>query len=192
MPDRWWVGGAASPRLRLGTAASTGSASSVVGASISSTIALPSYWIFSVVGVALAIIDLRYRRLPYLLTGLLFASSVLSFVVSAITEGEAGSLVAPTAACFTTSSMMLIIALALPGQLGLGDVAFAGAITFSLGWLSWQTAALGLLAGLILHGAVVAASQRRHSVNALTPMGPAFLVGWLLAVVGHSQLHLTP
>ncbi|MEN3608569.1 hypothetical protein AAH979_03400 [Plantactinospora sp. ZYX-F-223] len=69
-------------------------------------------------------------------------------------------------------------------QLGLGDVVLAGAITFNLGWLSWQAAVTGLLAGLVLQGSVGIAGSRRQTDRAkASPMGPALIDGWLLTVM---------
>ncbi|MET7949413.1 prepilin peptidase [Micromonospora sp. NPDC005324] len=182
IPERWWLGGAARPRVVIATAVCTGVAAAIVGAVMPPTVGLVSYAIFAVLGVGLAIIDVRCRRLPHCLTGALWTSSGLYFAVAALSNGEIGPLGRATAAGIVTVTGMLVIALSLPGQLGLGDVAFAGAITFNLGWLSWSAAGLGLFTGLILHGVFATTLKHWSAGYALTPMGPSLMVGWLLTV----------
>ncbi|NIL43748.1 prepilin peptidase [Salinispora arenicola] len=181
-PERWWFGGATRPAFVIVTAAGTGIAAAIISIAMPPTVALPSYWIFAVIGVGLAIIDVRCRRLPHCLTAVLWTSSGVTFIAAALIDGDGGPLVRATSAGIATAIIMLAVALALPGQLGLGDVAFAGTITFSLGWLGWQAACLGLLAGLFLQGAAAATRRRQRDSDGLTPMGPALLAGWLLAV----------
>ncbi|MFI9640885.1 prepilin peptidase [Micromonospora sp. NPDC051925] len=161
-------------------------AAATIGAVASPTPALPAFWLFAVVGVGLTIVDVRCRRLPHRLTGVLWASSGLFFTVAVLTGSDVGQLIRAASAGIGTATVMLAVALALPGQLGLGDVVFAGAVAFNLGWLGWQTAVLGVVAGLLLQGAIVLVVKIRRTTNAIdtpTPMGPALAAGWFLAVV---------
>lgn len=182
LPARWWTGGPAHPTEVIGTAILAATAAAIIGATVPLGIALPAFWIVAVVGVGLAIIDIRCRRLPHRLTGSLWISSGLSFLAAAVLSGDVEPLLRAAGAGVVTSAILLSVALAMPGQLGLGDVVLAGAITFNLGWLSWQVAVTGLMTGLVLQGAVIITRNRRRTDRAVSPMGPALIVGWLLAL----------
>ncbi|MGC9671407.1 prepilin peptidase [Planosporangium sp. 12N6] len=145
--------------------------------------ALPAFWIFAVLGVGLAIIDVRQRRLPHALTGTLWATSVLCFATTATLTGNVSPLLRALIAGLVASTALLIVALALPGQLGLGDVTLAGAITLNLGWLSWQATATGFLGGLVIQGFVGLAAKVRTRSNNAVPMGPALVAGWLAGLL---------
>lgn len=183
LPVRWWTGGSAQRTPVVVTATVTGTTATMIGAVLPLTYALPSFWLVAVGGIGLAAIDVRSRRLPHPLTGTLWVSCVVCFAATAVINADAWPLVRAISAGAATTAVLLIIALAMPGQLGLGDVALAGTITFSLGWLSWQSAAFGLLAGLLLQTAVAIVATLRRSDDRATPMGPALIAGWLLAVV---------
>lgn len=182
LPRRWWLGGPARPALVAVTAAYTGAAAAIIAAVLPLTLVLPSFWLFAVVGVGLAIIDVRCRRLPHSLTGILFVSSGLCFVAAAMTDGDVGPLLRAIGSGAATAAILLVVALALPGQLGLGDVVLAGATTFSLGWLSWQAAVFGILSGLLLQGLVAVLVLSAGHRNSRLPMGPALVAGWVLAL----------
>jgi leader peptidase (prepilin peptidase)/N-methyltransferase len=165
------------------TAALTGSTAAIVGATLPSMFASLPFWLLAVGAVGMAIIDMRCRRLPHHLTGALWAACALCFAITAIVSQELEPLVRAVCAGSATAAALLTVALAMPGQLGLGDVTFAGALTFSLGWLGWHSALLGLLAGLLLQSAVAVLTRLRRVDVRTTPMGPALMTGWLLAVV---------
>jgi leader peptidase (prepilin peptidase)/N-methyltransferase len=165
------------------TAVLTGSTAAIVGATLPSRFASLSFWLLAVGSVGMAIIDIQCRRLPHQLTGALWAACAVCFAITAIVSQELEPLVRAVGAGSATAAVLLTVALAMPGQLGLGDVTFASALTFSLGWLDWYPAALGLLAGLLLQCAVAVLARLRHSDDRTTPMGPALVAGWLLAVV---------
>ncbi|MDG4790179.1 prepilin peptidase [Micromonospora sp. WMMD1102] len=167
----------------IGTAVLAATATAITGATVPPGIALPAFWLFAVLGVGLAIIDLRCRRLPHRLTGSLWLSSGLIFLAAAVLSGDVEPLLRAAGAGGVTSAILLLVALAMPGQLGLGDVVLAGAITFNLGWLSWQVAVAGLLAGLVFQGSVgIARDSKRAGRANPSPTGPALVAGWLLAV----------
>ncbi|MFB9854436.1 prepilin peptidase [Micromonospora andamanensis] len=186
LPARWWTGGPARPPEVILTAVLAATAAAITGAVMPFSATLPAFWLFAVVGLGLAIIDVRCRRLPHRVTGALWVSSGLCFIIAAFVGGDVGPLLRAAFAGIAATAVMLAIALALPGQLGLGDVVFVGAIAFNLGWLGWQTAMLGLLSGLLLHGTIASVVRVRSASdvkNPPIPMGPALAAGWLLAVV---------
>ncbi|WP_433615359.1 prepilin peptidase [Dactylosporangium sp. CA-139114] len=183
LPARWWAGGPAPTAVVLVTATATGIAAAIIGAAVPPTLTLPAFWLFAVLGTGLAIIDARYRRLPHQLTGALWASSGLCFALAAISGEGMARLLRAAGAGAATATVLLVVALILSGQLGLGDVVLAGAVTLNLGWLSIQGAVVGLLAGLVLQGVAAIAIRLWRTIDALTPMGPALFVGWLLGIV---------
>ena len=186
LPAGWWTGSPARPTEVIVTALLAATAAAVTGSVMPPGVTLPAFWLFAVMGVGLAIIDARCRRLPHRLTGALWVSSGLFFLMAALVGSDVGPLLRAACAGIAAAAVILTIALALPGQLGLGDVVFVGAIAFNLGWPGWHTAMLGLLAGLLLHGTIASVVRLRRSndaKNSPTPMGPALAAGWLLAVI---------
>ena len=141
------------------------------------------YCVCGVIAIALAIIDLRVQRLPYMLTGVMYGTSVVAFLIHAATTGEVQPLVRAVIAGAVAFVAFLFLALAFPGQLGLGDVVLVGWIALSLGWFTWRAAALGLLAGLAVQAVVGLAFRLVSQGDHALPMGPALLLGWFVGVV---------
>jgi hypothetical protein len=142
-----------------------------------------AYCLCGVVATALAIIDLRVRRLPYVLTGVMYGSCVVAFLVSTAMTGEVWPLVRALVAGSLAFLAFLALALALPGQLGLGDVVLVGWIALSLGWFAWWAVVVGLLVGLIVQATVALMFLVGSRPRRTLPVGPALLFGWLVGVV---------
>ena len=166
-------------------AALTGAAAGLVGARLGWSLVLPAFIGASVIGVVLAVVDVRQRRLPFLLSGLVYGGCVACFGVESVLASSFGPFGRSVVAGLVVAFAFLALALAMPGQLGLGDVALVGWIAMTLGWLGWGHLVGGLVVGLALQaaGAVVLLVLRRKTVRGELPMGPALLAGWLVAVV---------
>ncbi len=182
IPHRWWHGAPARPPAVLAISLIAGVAAGLVARRLP-TVSMPAFWVFAVLGVGLAVIDVRRHRLPHPLTGTAAAASTLCFAVDAAVNGSGGSLLRGLAAATITALVMLAVALSFPGQLGLGDVALSGVVTLHLGWLSWQTAIAGMFTAFVLQGVVGLIVRARMRAPATSPMGPAMWAGWLLAVL---------
>jgi len=130
--------------------------------------------------VALAIIDLRRRRLPFAITSAMYLVCGVAFLVEPAVSRDAAALLRAAGITALTLGGLLVLALALPGQLGLGDVVFAGWIVLSLGWFSWRAAVLGLVVGLLVQLAVAGVLGLGSSRSRMLPMGPALLAGWVV------------
>ncbi|WP_018909378.1 A24 family peptidase [Salinispora arenicola] len=189
LPEGWWHGAPARPPTVAAVSLLTGATTAVIGGLLPMSATLPAYWLFAVVGVGLAVIDIRRRRLPHVLTGTLMATCLISFIVATAVSGNPAPLLRAIIAGATTTTTLVIIALSLPGQLGLGDVTLAGVITLNLGWLSWHTVAHGLIIGLVLQGVLGFAARARPRGQVALPMGPALLTGWLSAISAYWWLH---
>ena len=118
--------------------------------------------------------------------------SVTSFAADALMTGDWRRLTAGTLTAIVTGSVLLLVAFALPGQLGLGDVNLAGALALSLGWLRWTTSVMSLLVAFGVQAVVALGLRvaRRRSPTAYEegmPMGPALVMAWLLMVLVSSD-----
>lgn len=184
LPRQWWHDALARPATVAATSILTGGAAGLVAGSLPLTPALPAFWLFAVLGIGLAITDLRQRRLPHAITGTLWIACSVGMAIESVVTREAHSLIAAILAGAAVALLALVIALALPGQLGLGDVSLSGVIAMSLGWLSWQAAVSGLVMGIGAQ-AVVALVKRAQGASrrSRVPFGPALLLGWLAAIV---------
>jgi len=108
-----------------------------------------------------------------------------SVSLASVASGHAGDAVRAVLVTTVVATGLLVLALALPGHLGLGDVAFVAVLELSLGWLGLRAALYGLLATLMLAAlhAVIVMIQRGTRCGLRLPLGPALLLGWLLAVL---------
>jgi leader peptidase (prepilin peptidase)/N-methyltransferase len=139
----------------------------------------------TILGILLAVIDLRCLRLPDPLVGLLAAATVLPLSVGALLTGEPSRLGRAVVAALLGGTLYLIIAV-LPGAgLGLGDVKLAAVLGFTLGFVGWPALAAGLVVPHLINGPIALALllTRRAQRRTALPLGPALLTGALVGVL---------
>ncbi|WP_305788433.1 prepilin peptidase [Symbioplanes lichenis] len=176
-PTPSWVRAGAScscreaPVWTVSAGALTASAlAAALGASPLLVVLLPA----TVLGVLLAVVDVRCRRLPDRLVALL---ALLTSPLAALAPGDVPRALLAAA---LTGTAYLMIAL-LPGRgLGLGDVKLATVLGFVLGFAGWPAVAVGLIAPHLINGPIAVGLWITRRVRSL-PFGPALLAG---AVVG--------
>lgn len=145
-----------------------------------------AYAALAVVGVALAVIDVRTHRLPNRLV--LPAYPVLAvLLVLACLLGAPWSSLGRAAAGGALLFAFYWVLWRAGGGLGGGDVKLAGVLGAATAWLGWEALAVGALAGFVLGGVFSLALLviRRASRRTAVAFGPFMIAGaWLGIVVG--------
>lgn len=141
-------------------------------------------WVLYVpVGVALAFIDLRHKRLPNLLT-LRSAAALVVLLGAAAAPDDLAAWVRALEAGAALFAVYLLMNILARGAMGMGDVKLALAIGLLTGFLGWfeVIAATGL--AFVLGGAVSAflLVARRANRKATIPFGPFMLLGLVIVV----------
>lgn len=134
----------------------------------------------TVPGVLLAMIDFRCLRLPDRVVGALAVIVVPSLVLLGSTA-EVVRAFAGAVFCFVAYALVAILPRA---GLGFGDVKLSAVLGFVLAFQSWHTLAIGVALPHLINGpvAVFLLMRRRVGRRSALPLGPALLVGALLAV----------
>jgi len=141
-------------------------------------------------GVALFMIDLDVRRLPFSITGAAAVGTVIVLGADVLLHG--------TAVVHTALASMVLwlvvyggIWLLTAGRgMGLGDVALAPVLGLALGWLGWGAALVGLAGGFVV-GAVVGVAliaSGRAGSRTQVPHGPFLLSGAALGMFAGEPL----
>jgi leader peptidase (prepilin peptidase)/N-methyltransferase len=160
-------------------------------AAATTVVALVALLYLMAISIALALIDAEVHRLPNaivlraypVLGALLVTSSALSGDWVAL--GRAGIGLAVLGGAY------LLLALAVPGGMGLGDVKLAGVLGMVLAYLGWGPLTVGafgafVLGGTFAIGLLVSGRARRGSG---VPFGPWMLGGaWLGVFAGQPLL----
>jgi leader peptidase (prepilin peptidase)/N-methyltransferase len=140
----------------------------------------------TVPGVLLALIDFRCLRLPNPVVGALALIVVPALSALGLLGllGSTGGLLRAFAGagfCFVAYTMLAVLPRA---GLGFGDVKLSAVLGFVLAFQSWPTLAAGLVLPQLINGpvAMFLLLRRRASRRTELPLGPALLVGALLAV----------
>ncbi|WP_041841600.1 prepilin peptidase [Actinoplanes friuliensis] len=157
----------------------------LLGATVGPTPLLAVLLPAAVLGILLAAVDLRCLRLPNPLVAVLAAVTVVPLGLSALLIGEPDRLARAGLAALLTGLVYLLVAL-LPGAgLGLGDVKLAAVLCFTLGFAGWPAVAIGLLTPHLINGpiALTLLLTRRAKRRTALPLGPALLIGALVALV---------
>lgn len=130
-------------------------------------------------GIALAVIDARTRRLPNRLVALLTGGGLLFFTSAALVEQNLPALWRALAGLGISFAIYLVISLAARGGLGAGDVKLAAPVGLYLGWLGWEALAAGIVLAFVIGGvAGLALAARKRRIRGLTvPFGPFMLAG---------------
>jgi leader peptidase (prepilin peptidase)/N-methyltransferase len=130
-------------------------------------------------GVALFLIDLEHRRLPFAVTGAAALGTVLALLGDLILSGPGHLLTALLSTLLWFGVYGGIWLLTLGRGMGLGDVALAPVLGLALGWLGWGPSVVGLALGFAIGavtGVLLIASGRSHR-GARIPHGPFLLTG---------------
>jgi leader peptidase (prepilin peptidase) / N-methyltransferase len=147
---------------------------------------LAAYLAFASLAVALALIDLDVHRLPNALV--LPSYPVLAAFLALGTGGH--GLVRAAAGALLLFGFFLVVAVVVPGGIGLGDVKLAGVVggmTAAVSWGAFLTSALGgFLLGAVA-GMLLILGRRAHRRTAV-PFGPFMLLAAWASILGASGL----
>ncbi|MCL3995416.1 prepilin peptidase [Streptomyces lavenduligriseus] len=137
------------------------------------------------VGVLLATVDLRVRRLPDPLTLPFAAAALLLLGVTALLPEHTGHWPTALWAALALAAGHFALHVLNPDGMGFGDVKLAAGTGAVLGWYGWPTVLLGTFAAFLLGalygGALVLA--RRAGRKTGVPFGPFLLAGTLAGLL---------
>lgn len=175
--------GVAPPALAVEVAA--GLALAVTAARAASAWQLAGLGWLVLCGVALAFIDAAIRRLPDPLTGAAFVGPLGFLTIAALTGGHPGQLARAGIAAVVLCGFYLVLFIARPSGMGLGDVKLAAGVGVALGWLGWQAVVTGTFVTFVLAAVYGCALLllRRASRTSQLPLGPFIVIGTLAAIV---------
>jgi leader peptidase (prepilin peptidase) / N-methyltransferase len=151
---------------------------------------LPAFLLLAALAPALAVTDLRWRRLPDRLTLPAYPAAALLLAASALViPGGARHFLSALAGLAAAWLFFALLALIHPAGLGWGDVKLSGVLGLYLGWLGAAAVAAGLLGAFVLAamaGLVLIAAGRATRKSQI-PFGP-FMLASAIAVVAASGL----
>jgi leader peptidase (prepilin peptidase) / N-methyltransferase len=144
-----------------------------------------AFGFFGVVGVALAAIDIDVQRLPDALTLPAYPILIALLTGAAIAGHNFGALLRALLGGVVLAGVYLLLALVRPGQLGGGDIKFAGVAGLALGWLGWSFLIAGTAFGFALSAVVSIAliAARRLTLRSAICFGPFLFAGAVLAML---------
>jgi len=151
---------------------------------------LPAFLLLAALAPVLAVIDLRWRRLPDQLTLPAYPAAALLLAAGALAiPGGARHFLSALAGLAAAWLFFALLALVQPAGLGWGDVKLSGVLGLYLGWLGAAAVAAGLLGAFVLAalaglGLIAAGRATRKSQ---IPFGPFMLVS-AIAVIAASGL----
>lgn len=136
------------------------------------------------VGVALVVIDIAVHRLPDALTLPSYPVVAALLGAAAVAAGDTEPLVRAGLGGSLLFAAYYLVAFAVPGAMGFGDVKLAGLLGLVLGWAGWAPLVLGAFLGFLYGGAFSLAliAARRASRRSRVAFGPFMIAGALTAV----------
>lgn len=152
--------------------------------------ALPAYLVVAGLGVAMAYVDVRERRLPDWLTYSAFAGAAALLTVAAVAGGAWTAYSRAWLSAMVMAAAFFLLFVARPGELGFGDVKLAAVLGLLLGWIGWGHVVVGAFLGFGLAGlyAMVLLIARHAHRRSQIPFGPFLLAGALGALVWGATL----
>lgn len=146
---------------------------------------LAAYAVLAVACAALVLVDLAVLRLPDVILGPAALAFFVLLTLAASTGDEWGRLGRALLAGLVLLVGYLLLALARPSGLGLGDVKLAGLLGGFLGWLGWSETLMGTLAAFAVGGVgtAVLLLTRRVARGGALPFGPSMVVGALVGAL---------
>lgn len=165
---------------------------------VAGILTLLAYLYLAAISVVLALIDLDTHKLPNAIVLPSYLVGVGLLGASAALTGNWGALITAVIGAAAAFLLFFVLAMAVPGGMGFGDVKLAGVLGLFLGFLGWGQLVTGVFGGFLLGGlfAIGLVAARRAGRRSGIPFGPWMLAGaWVGVAVGgpliHSYLTLT-
>ena len=139
------------------------------------------------VSVALALIDLDTHTLPNAIVYPSAAVLAVALLGASVADGDLSPFLRGLVGAAVLGGAYLVLALAVPGGMGLGDVKLAVVLGLVLAYLGWGPLAVGAFGAFLVGGtvAIVLLALGRVQRRGGIPFGPSMLVGaWLGIVFG--------
>jgi len=178
----WWRPRSVSARRLVTVAAVT----SVLAACATGGDPLVAWWLFSCGGAVLCVVDAEHHLLPARIVYPLAAAILATLAATAVVTGEPDRLLRAVLAAAVVGTGWFAVAFLVPSALGLGDVRVAALAAGLLGWTSWSAVFTGQLAtwglAVVTAGVLVATRPQERGRGMQVPMGPALIVGAVLAI----------
>lgn len=162
-----------------------------LGLRIGPSAALPAFCYLAAVSVALAVIDLRCRRLPDLLTLPSYPIALTLLIVAApFIHNGWSKVIHGLIGMAVLGAFYLLLAFIYPAGIGWGDVKLSGVLGLYLGWCGARVFVSGVLAGYLLAAAagIGLIAARRATRKTPIPFGPFMLAGALAAILASGAL----
>lgn len=134
------------------------------------------------ISVALTMIDLDTHRLPNAVVLPAYPVLIVLLGAASALSGEWDALLRGVIGMFALTGAYLLLAVLVPGGMGLGDVKLAGVLGLVLAYLGWGPLAVGSFGAFLLGGtfAIVLIAQRHADRRSGIPFGPWMVSGaWL-------------
>jgi leader peptidase (prepilin peptidase)/N-methyltransferase len=131
------------------------------------------------VGVLLAVVDFRVKRLPDVLTLPLAGAALALLGVVALLPEHAGDWLTALYGSLALGGAFFVLFLINPGGMGFGDVKLALGLGAVLGWYGWPTLMLGTFAAFVLgalYGGALVVVRRAGRKTAIA-FGPFLIAG---------------
>ncbi|MDP9240558.1 MAG: prepilin peptidase [Actinomycetota bacterium] len=150
--------------------------------------AIPAFLYLAAVGLALALIDIDHKRLPFAMTIPSYPVALVLLTVAALVDGHPGRLVQMLAGMLGLFGFYFLLNLVSPRGMGFGDVMLSGILGLYLGYLGWGPLLVGAFLGFLLGaiGGLLFIAIGRGGRKSHIPFGPYMLAGALVAILfGH-------
>lgn len=173
------------PRGDVGVLVVTAAVFAALALRLGPSPALPAYFYLAAVSVALAVIDVRTRRLPNAITLPSYPVSIALLGLAApFVEQGLTRLIYAMVGMAGLYVLYLVLFLIHPKGLGFGDVKLAGILGLYLGWFGIDVLLVGAFLGYLLGGlyGVVAIVAGRATRKTAIPFGPFMIGGALLGI----------
>lgn len=155
-------------------------------------LALLALLLLAAVSIALALIDIDTRRLPFWIVTPATGIAALLVIGSAVLTGSVPTVVRVLVGAGLLWGMYRLLHLVYPAGMGYGDVRMSAMLGGYLAWFGYGELAVGAFAGFLLGsvGGVALMALRNVGRKGMIPFGPYMLAGtWVGLVVGDPLFH---
>lgn len=161
-----------------------------VGPTLALAAMLVAFLYLAAVSVALGMIDLDTHTLPNRIVLPAYAVAAALLTAAAVLMDDPDRILMSLLGGAMLFGLYLLMAVAYPAGMGLGDVKLAGVLGLYLGWLGWAPLVVGAFSAFLLGGlfALVLLITRRANRKSGIPFGPWMLAGAWLGIFYGDQI----